>query len=94
VRLSGAVRSTAALAPLLMDGIGDTLRISLSAPPVEEVRAARVLLRALGLRPGGVVISCPTCGRTGAELIPIAERVERLVESLGLNLVVAVMVAR
>lgn len=88
---SGAVRSAAALAPLLSDGIGDTVRISLTAPPVQEVRVARILLRALGLRSGGVVVSCPTCGRANADLAPVAERVEELLESLELDLSVAVM---
>jgi len=89
--LSGAVRSVAALAPLLSEGIGDTLRISLTAAPELEVRVARILLVALGLRPGGVVVSCPTCGRVNADLVPVAERVEEMVESLGLDISVAVM---
>jgi (E)-4-hydroxy-3-methylbut-2-enyl-diphosphate synthase len=89
--LSGAVRSVAALAPLLADGIGDTVRISLTAPPVLEVRVARILLVALGLRSGGVVVSCPTCGRVNADLAPVAERVEEILETLGLDISVAVM---
>ena len=89
--LSGAVRSVAALAPLLAEGIGDTLRISLTAPPELEVRVARILLVALGLRPGGVVVSCPTCGRVNADLAPVAERVEEIVETAGLDATVAVM---
>lgn len=89
--LSGAVRSVAALAPLLAEGIGDTLRISLTAPPELEVRVARILLVALGLRKGGVVVSCPTCGRVNADLVPVAERIEELVETMGLDISVAVM---
>mgnify|MGYP000548422790 CR=1 FL=1 len=89
--LSGAVRSAAALAPLLLQGIGDTVRISLSGPPAEEVRAARTLLSCLGLRRGGAVVSCPTCGRTSVALMPIARRVERFIERNGIDRVVAVM---
>jgi (E)-4-hydroxy-3-methylbut-2-enyl-diphosphate synthase len=89
--LAGAIRSTAALAPLILEGIGDTLRISLSAPPVQEVRAARILLRALACRGGPVVVACPTCGRTHADLAPVAARLEALLEDLGLDRVVAVM---
>lgn len=89
--LSGAVRSVAALAPLLSEGIGDTLRISLTAPPVQEVRVAKILLVALGLRSGGVVVSCPTCGRVNADLAPVAERVEEIIETMGLDISVAVM---
>ncbi|HOX45114.1 MAG TPA: flavodoxin-dependent (E)-4-hydroxy-3-methylbut-2-enyl-diphosphate synthase [Myxococcota bacterium] len=89
--LAGSVRSAAGLAPLLRDGIGETVRVSLSAPPALEVRAARLLLQALGLRRGPQVVSCPTCGRTRVDLSPVAERVEALLESLGLPLTVAVM---
>ncbi len=92
--LAGAVRSAAALAQLLADGIGDTVRISLSGPPVTEVRAARYLLLALGLTDGAALVSCPTCGRTSVDLCPMAERVEQRLEHLGLalqNLTVAVM---
>lgn len=89
--LSGAIRSVAALAPLLSEGIGDTLRISLTAPPELEVRVAKILLVAMGLRPGGVVVSCPTCGRVNADLVPVAERVEEIVETMGLDISVAVM---
>lgn len=89
--LSGAVRSAAALGILLFQGIGDTVRISLSAAPEQEVRVARVLLRALGLRSGPVVVSCPTCGRTGGPVVELAERVEHWLERSRLDLVVAVM---
>jgi (E)-4-hydroxy-3-methylbut-2-enyl-diphosphate synthase len=89
--LAGAIRSAAALAPLLLEGIGDTLRISLAGDPAAEVRAARVLLCALGLRPGPVVVACPTCGRTSGDVIHLAERIEEDLESRGLDVVVAVM---
>lgn len=89
--LAGAVRSAATLALLLHEGIGDTIRISLTADPVEEVRAARFLLAALTLRPGGVVVSCPTCGRTTVNLLPVAERIEAMLQELKLDRVVAVM---
>ncbi|MBN2494015.1 MAG: flavodoxin-dependent (E)-4-hydroxy-3-methylbut-2-enyl-diphosphate synthase, partial [Deltaproteobacteria bacterium] len=89
--LSGAVRSAAALSLLLADGIGDTLRISLCAPPEVEVRVARTLLAALGLRPAAAVVACPTCGRTRAEIAQVAGRVEQRLAASGLELVVAVM---
>jgi len=79
--LAGSVRSAAALGALLSDGIGDTIRISLTAPPPLEVRAGLELLRAFGLRkPGASVISCPTCGRTEVDVAGLAERVERELE--------------
>ena len=89
--LSGAVRSSAALSLLLAEGIGETIRVSLAAPPVEEVRVARTLLIALGLRSGPVVVACPTCGRTQAEVMGVAERVERSLEGSEQALTVAVM---
>ena len=89
--IAGAVRSAAALSLLLDQGVGDTIRISLTAPPVDEVRAARALLRALGLRRGGAVVSCPTCGRTCAALIPVVERIDALLEAHPVDLTVAVM---
>lgn len=80
---AGAIRSAAALAPLLLAGLGDTIRISLAADPLLEVRAAWDLLRCLGLREGGVeVIACPTCSRTHGPVIAAAERLEqRLVDA-------------
>ena len=89
--LGGSVRSSVALGMLLAEGIGDTLRISLSAEPRLEVRAARHLLACLGLRKAGVVVSCPTCGRKNSEVITLAEKVEGVLERLDLDLVVAVM---
>jgi (E)-4-hydroxy-3-methylbut-2-enyl-diphosphate synthase len=90
--LSGAVKSAAGMGILLADGIGDTLRVSLAADPVEEVKVARVLLKALGLRFGGVTLTaCPTCGRCSVGMIPIAERVEQRLSRLKGEVHVAVM---
>jgi (E)-4-hydroxy-3-methylbut-2-enyl-diphosphate synthase len=76
--LAGAVKSSAGLGILLAEGIGDTIRVSLTADPVEEVKVARILLKALGLKFGGASLtSCPTCGRCSVAMIPIAERVEQ-----------------
>ncbi len=92
VLLPGAVKSAAGMALLLADGIGDTLRFSLTAPPEHEIRAAYALLRALGLRRRGVeVISCPTCSRTEINIIKLANKVERLLEGIQAPLKVAVM---
>jgi (E)-4-hydroxy-3-methylbut-2-enyl-diphosphate synthase len=89
---SGAVRSAVALGVLLADEIGDTIRVSLTGDPVEEVRVALEILRALGLVPQGArVISCPTCGRTKIDLEPLALEVERRLIEEGLALEVAVM---
>lgn len=89
---AGLVKSAAGLAILLHAGIGDTLRISLTGEPVQEVEAARHLLRALGLRKEGVeIIACPTCGRTGFDLLPIVKRVEEALPKAGPYLKVAVM---
>jgi len=90
--LAGTVKSSAGLGILLADGIGDTLRISLTADPVEEVRVARLLLKSLGLKFGGATLtSCPTCGRCDVDMIPIAERVERRLSVLKGEVAVAVM---
>jgi len=89
---AGAIRSAVALGVLLAEGIGDTIRVSLTGDPVEEVKAAYEILRALELAPRGPrVISCPTCGRTQIDLQPLAAEVERRLEELGLDLEVAVM---
>jgi len=88
----GIMKSAAGLGSLLMDGIGNTIRISLTAQPEVEVKAARDLLRVLGLRKDGIeVISCPTCGRTEVDLIPLVAKVEEAVEGIKKNLTVAVM---
>ncbi len=90
--VAGTVRSAAGLGILLAEGIGDTIRVSLTADPVEEVRVARLLLGSLGLRFGGAnMTSCPTCGRCSVEMIPIAERVERRLASVKGEVSVAVM---
>ena len=88
----GLIRSTAGLAPILLDGIGDTIRISLSDEPQEEVRACRRLLKDLEIRndyPN--LISCPTCGRTQVNLVPLAKKVAKFLEENHVNKTVAVM---
>jgi (E)-4-hydroxy-3-methylbut-2-enyl-diphosphate synthase len=88
----GLIRSAAGLAPLLLEGLGNTLRISLSDAPEEEVRAAARLLHDLGLKDDyPTFISCPTCGRTEVNLIPLAKKILRYVESHQLNKTVAIM---
>jgi (E)-4-hydroxy-3-methylbut-2-enyl-diphosphate synthase len=90
--LSGAVKSAAGMGILLADGIGDTIRVSLAADPVEEVKVARILLKALGLKFGGATLTaCPTCGRCSVGMIPIAERVEQRLSQLKGEVNVAVM---
>jgi (E)-4-hydroxy-3-methylbut-2-enyl-diphosphate synthase len=90
--LAGTVKSSAGLGILLADGIGDTIRISLTADPVEEVRVARLLLKSLGLKFGGATLtSCPTCGRCSVDMIPIAERVEQRLSNVKGEVQVAVM---
>jgi (E)-4-hydroxy-3-methylbut-2-enyl-diphosphate synthase len=90
--LAGTVKSAAGLGILLSDGIGDTVRVSLTADPVEEVRVARMLLKALGLKFGGATLtSCPTCGRCSVAMIPIAERVEKRLQTVKGEVSVAVM---
>ncbi len=90
--LSGTIKSSVGLGILLSEGIGDTIRVSLTADPVEEVRVAWGILKALGLRQRGVeMVSCPTCGRTQVELIPVAEEVERRLLHVDVPLQVAVM---
>jgi (E)-4-hydroxy-3-methylbut-2-enyl-diphosphate synthase len=89
---SGTVRSSAGLGILLAEGIGDTIRVSLTAPPEEEVRVAFEILKALGLREHGPeFVSCPTCGRVSVDLPAIAQEVERRLAGLSVPLRVAVM---
>lgn len=88
----GTIKSAAGLGILLADGIGDTLRVSLAADPVEEVKVAIGLLKALGLRKGGLsFVACPTCGRCSVNMIPIAERVEKKLHVVQGDVHVAVM---
>ena len=89
---SGSIKSAIGLGLILHQGIGDTIRVSLTGDPVEEIRSAKLILRTLGLRKGGVeVVSCPTCGRTRIDLIGLAGKVEKLAEDYPLNIKVAVM---
>lgn len=90
---SGNIKSALGLGMILSQGIGDTIRVSLSADPVEEIKSAKLILRTLGLRQGGIeVVSCPTCGRTCIDLIHLADEVQTMVEAYDdKNLKVAVM---
>ena len=89
---SGNIKSALGLGVILYQGIGDTIRVSLSGDPVEEIKSAKLILRTLGLRNGGIeVVSCPTCGRTKIDLIGLANRVETLVAGYDLDIKVAVM---
>jgi (E)-4-hydroxy-3-methylbut-2-enyl-diphosphate synthase len=90
---SGNIKSAVGLGIILNQGIGDTIRVSLTGDPVEEVKSAKLILRTLGLRKGGIeVVSCPTCGRTNIDLIGLANQVETLVAGYdGLDIKVAVM---
>ena len=88
----GIIKSAAGIGSLLLDGIGDTIRVSLTAPPVEEVYAGFDILKAVGVRSKGVnLVSCPTCGRTKIDLISLAERVENALRGFDKNITVAVM---
>ena len=90
--LSGNIKSAVGLGMILSEGIGDTIRVSLTGDPREEVKSAKLILRTLGLRKGGIeVVSCPTCGRTQIDLIGLANKVETMVEDIPLELKVAVM---
>lgn len=89
---SGNIKSAIGLGIILHQGIGDTIRVSLTGDPVEEVKSAKLILRTLGLRQGGIeVVSCPTCGRTKIDLIGLATQVEKFVEDYPLDIKVAVM---
>lgn len=89
---SGNIKSSVGLGVILYQGIGDTIRVSLTGDPVEEIKSAKLILRTLGLRKGGIeVVSCPTCGRTRIDLIGLANQVENMVQDIPLNLKVAVM---
>lgn len=89
---SGNIKSSIGLGLILSQGIGDTIRVSLTGDPVEEIKSAKLILRTLGLRKGGIeVVSCPTCGRTKIDLIGLANQVEKMVEDYPLDIKVAVM---
>ncbi len=88
----GNIKSSVGLGIILNKGIGDTIRVSLSGDPVEEIKTAKTILRTLGMRTGGIeVVSCPTCGRTNIDLIGLANAVENMVQGYDLNIKVAVM---
>lgn len=90
--LSGNIKSAVGLGIILHEGIGDTIRVSLTGDPVEEIKSAKLILKTLGLRKGGIeVVSCPTCGRTKIDLIGLANRVEQMVAGYDLDIKVAVM---
>lgn len=90
--ISGNIKSAIGLSLILNQGIGDTIRVSLTGSPLEEVKSAKLILRTLGLRTGGIeVVSCPTCGRTQIDLIGLANKVETMVSGYDLDIKVAVM---
>ena len=90
--ISGNIKSSIGLGLILSQGIGDTIRVSLTGDPVEEIKSAKLILRTLGLRKGGIeVVSCPTCGRTQIDLIGLANQVETMVAEFPLDIKVAVM---
>ncbi|MEG2058370.1 MAG: flavodoxin-dependent (E)-4-hydroxy-3-methylbut-2-enyl-diphosphate synthase [Lachnospiraceae bacterium] len=89
---SGTIKSAIGIGLILNQGIGDTIRVSLTGDPLEEIKTAKIILRTLGLRKGGIeVVSCPTCGRTRIDLISLANQVEQMVADIPLDLKVAVM---
>ena len=90
--LAGNIKSSIGLGLILHQGIGDTIRVSLTGDPAEEIKSAKLILKTLGLRKGGIeVVSCPTCGRTKIDLIGLANQVEAMVADIPLDLKVAVM---
>ena len=89
---SGNIKSAVGMGIILYQGIGDTIRVSLTGDPLEEIKSAKRILKTLGLRQGGVeVVSCPTCGRTQIDLIGLANQVETMVQDIPLDIKVAVM---
>lgn len=89
---SGNIKSSLGLGMILSQGIGSTIRVSLTGNPVEEIKTAKLVLRTLGLRKGGIeIVSCPTCGRTKIDLIKLANQVEEMVQDIPLDIKVAVM---
>ncbi len=90
--LAGNIKSSIGLGLILSQGIGDTIRVSLTGEPAEEVKSAKLILKTLGLRKGGIeVVSCPTCGRTKIDLIGLANQVEAMAADIPLDIKVAVM---
>ncbi len=90
--ISGNIKSSVGLGIMLHQGLGDTIRVSLTGDPLEEIKSAKLILRTLGLRKGGIeVVSCPTCGRTKIDLISLANKVENMVADIPLDIKVAVM---
>ena len=90
--ISGNIKSAIGLGLILHQGIGDTIRVSLTGDPLEEIKSAKLILKTLGLRKGGIeVVSCPTCGRTQIDLIGLANQVENMVADIPLDIKVAVM---
>ena len=90
--LSGNIKSSVGLGIILYEGIGDTIRVSLTGDPLEEIKSEKLILKTLGLRKGGIeVVSCPTCGRTKIDLIGLANQVENMVADIPLDIKVAVM---
>ena len=90
--LSGSGLFSVGLGIILYEGIGNTIRVSLTGDPVEEIRTAKLILKTLGLKKGGIeVVSCPTCGRTKIDLIGLANEVEKMVANIPLDIKVAVM---
>ena len=90
--LSGNIKSSVGLGIILYQGIGNTIRVSLTGNPVEEIKSAKMILKTLGLRKGGVeLVSCPTCGRTQIDLIKLAGEVENIIQDINSDIKVAVM---
>lgn len=90
--MRGNIKSAVGLALILGQNIGDTIRVSLTGAPINEIKSAKLILKTLGLRQGGIeIVSCPTCGRTNIDLIGLANQVENLVEAYPLDIKVAVM---
>lgn len=87
----GLIKSAVGIGSLLCDGIGETIRVSLTADPVEEVYAAKDILKAVGKGSGVKLVSCPTCGRTRIDLISLAQKVEAAIKDLDKDITVAVM---
>ena len=87
----GIIKSSIGIGSLLCDGIGDTIRVSLTADPIKEIYAAQDILRAVGLRGGVNIVSCPTCGRTKIDLIALAKKVEKETRNIDKDIKIAVM---